>query len=148
MRIGSLKGLDRRKNMNKIVLLGRLTRDIELRQAGETSVANFSLAVNRTFKRDGEPDADFFNCVAFGKRAETLAQYVHKGNQLAIEGHVQMGQYTNKEGANVKTFDVMVDGFDFIGSKSERETETRPEPKTETPTENFDLDLEIDDLPF
>jgi single-strand DNA-binding protein len=133
--------------MNKIVLLGRLTRDIELRQAGETSVANFSLAVNRTFKRDGEPDADFFNCVAFGKRAETLAQYVHKGNQLAIEGHVQMGQYTNKEGANVKTFDVMVDGFDFIGSKSERETEN-PEPKTETPTENFDLDLEIDDLPF
>jgi single-strand DNA-binding protein len=134
--------------MNKIVLLGRLTRDIELRQAGETSVANFSLAVNRTFKRDGEPDADFFNCVAFGKRAETLAQYVHKGNQLAVEGHVQMGQYTNKDGANVKTFDVMVDGFDFIGSKSERETQTRPEPKSETPTENFDLDLEIDDLPF
>lgn len=133
--------------MNKIVLLGRLTRDIELRQTGETSVANFSLAVNRTFKRDGEPDADFFNCVAFGKRAETLAQYVHKGNQLAIEGHVQMGQYTNKDGANVKTFEVMVDGFDFIGGKSERETEN-PEPKTETPTENFDLDLEIDDLPF
>lgn len=133
--------------MNKIVLLGRLTRDIELRQAGETSVANFSLAVNRTFKRDGEPDADFFNCVAFGKRAETLAQYVHKGNQLAVEGHVQIGQYTNKDGANVKTFEVMVDGFDFIGGKSERETEN-PESKTETPTENFDLDLEIDDLPF
>jgi single-strand DNA-binding protein len=133
--------------MNKIVLLGRLTRDIELRQAGETSVANFSLAVNRTFKRDGEPDADFFNCVAFGKRAETLAQYVHKGNQLAVEGHVQMGQYTNKDGANVKTFEVVVDCFDFIGSKSERGTEN-PEPKTETPTENFDLDLEIDDLPF
>lgn len=135
--------------MNKIVLLGRLTRDIELRQAGETSVARFSLAVNRTFKRDGEPDADFFNCVAFGKRAETLAQYVHKGNQLAVEGHVQIGQYTNKDGANVKTFDVMVDGFDFIGGKSERETETQnSEPKTEAPTENFDLDLEIDDLPF
>lgn len=133
--------------MNKIVLLGRLTRDIELRQAGETSVANFSLAVNRTFKRDGEPDADFFNCVAFGKRAETLAQYVHKGNQLAVEGHVQIGQYTNKDGANVKTFDVMVEGFDFIGGKAERETQN-PEPKTETPTENFDLDLEIDDLPF
>ena len=131
--------------MNKIVLLGRLTRDIELRQAGETSVANFSLAVNRTFKRDCEPDCDFFNCVAFGKRAETLAQYVHKGNQLAIEGHVQMGQYTNKDGANVKTFDVMVDGFDFIGGKSEQ---TKTEPKTETPAENFDLDLEIDDLPF
>lgn len=134
--------------MNKIVLLGRLTKDIELRQAGETSVANFSLAVNRTFHRDGEPDVDFFNCVAFGKRAETLAQYVHKGNQLAIEGHVQIGSYTNKDGANVKTFDVMIDGFDFISSKSDRvETET-PEPKTETPTENFDLDLEIDDLPF
>lgn len=129
--------------MNKIVLLGRLTRDIELRQAGETSVANFSLAVNRTFKRDGEPDADFFNCVAFGKRAETLAQYVHKGNQLAIEGHVQMGQYTNKDGVNVKTFDVMVDGFDFIGGKSEHEKAETP---TETPAEN--LDLEIDDLPF
>lgn len=134
--------------MNKIVLLGRLTRDIELRQAGETSVANFSLAVNRTFKRDGEPDADFFNCVAFGKRAETLAQYVHKGNQLAIEGHVQMGQYTNKDGVNVKTFDVMVDGFDFIGGKSEQTTKSESEIPTETPAENFDLDLEIDDLPF
>ena len=133
--------------MNKIVLLGRLTKDIELRQAGETSVANFSLAVNRTFKRDGEPDVDFFNCVAFGKRAETLAQYVHKGNQLAIEGHVQMGQYTNKDGVNVKTFDVMVDGFDFIGGKSEQ-TKSEPGTPTETPTENFDLDLEIDDLPF
>lgn len=133
--------------MNKIVLLGRLTRDIELRQAGETSVANFSLAVNRTFKRDGEPDVDFFNCVAFGKRAETLAQYVHKGNQLAIEGHVQMGQYTNKDGVNVKTFDVIIDGFDFIGGKSEQ---TKSEPKTETPTTdvNPDFDLEIDDLPF
>lgn len=134
--------------MNKIVLLGRLTREIELRQAGETSVANFSLAVNRTFKRDGEPDADFFNCVAFGKRAETLAQYVHKGNQLAIEGHVQMGQYTNKDGVNVKTFDVMVDGFDFIGGKSENVEHEKVEVPAETPTENFDLDLEIDDLPF
>lgn len=134
--------------MNKIVLLGRLTRDIELRQAGKTSVANFSLAVNRTFKRDGEPDADFFNCVAFGKRAETLAQYVHKGNQLAIEGHVQMGQYTNKDGVNVKTFDVMVDGLDFIGGKSENVEHEKVETPTETPTENLDLDLEIDDLPF
>lgn len=137
--------------MNKIVLLGRLTKDIELRQAGETSVANFSLAVNRTFKRDGEPDADFFNCVAFGKRAETLEKYVKKGNQLAIEGHVQMGQYTNKDGVNVKTFDVMVDGFDFVGGKSDKaesETNHEPEPKTETLNENFDLDLEIDDLPF
>jgi single-strand DNA-binding protein len=135
--------------MNKIVLLGRLTRDIELRQAGETSVANFSLAVNRTFKRDGEPDADFFNCVAFGKRAETLAQYVHKGNQLAVEGHVQLGQYTNKDGANVKTFDVMVDGFDFIGGKSENnETQTKTEAPTKTENLDLDLDLEIDDLPF
>ena len=135
--------------MNKIVLLGRLTKDIELRQAGETSVANFSLAVNRTFHRDNEPDVDFFNCVAFGKRAETLAQYIHKGNQLAIEGHVQIGSYTNKDGANVKTFDVMIDGFDFIGSKAEKTDKTETiEPKIETTTENFDLDLEIDDLPF
>ena len=134
--------------MNKIVLLGRLTRDIELRQAGETSVANFSLAVNRTFHRDGEPDVDFFNCVAFGKRAETLAQYVHKGNQLAIEGHVQIGLYTNKDGVNVKTFDVMIDGFDFISSKSNKTENETSESKTEVPTENFDLDLEIDELPF
>ena len=132
--------------MNKIVLLGRLTKDIELRQAGETSIANFSLAVNRTFHRDGEPDVDFFNCIAFGKRAETLEKWVHKGNQLAIEGHVQIGSYTNKDGANVKTFDVIVDGFDFIGGKAEK-TE-KVESETETPTENFDLDLEIDDLPF
>ena len=132
--------------MNKIVLLGRLTRDIELRQAGETNVANFSLAVNRTFHRDNEPDVDFFNCVAFGKRAETLAKYVHKGNQLAVEGHVQIGQYTNKDGANVKTFDVIIDGFDFISSKSEKTFEPKTEIETIEPTENFDLDLNL--IPF
>ena len=84
--------------MNKVILMGRLTRDPEIRYSqGErsTAVARYSLAVNRTFKRDGEPDADFINCVAFGRQAEFAEKYFHKGIRIVITGRIQTGSYTN-----------------------------------------------------
>src|SRR5574344_2828799 len=87
--------------MNKWCGTGRLTRDPELRQAGETAFAKFSIAVQRDFKRDGEPDADFLNCTIFGKRAEALSQYFSKGMKIEITGRIQTGSYTNKDGFKV-----------------------------------------------
>src|SRR5574344_1089769 len=103
--------------MNKWCGTGRLTRDPELRQAGETAVAKFSIAVQRDFKRDGEPDADFLNCTVFGKRAETLSKYFTKGMKIEITGRIQTGNYTNKDGVKVYTTDIMVESFGFAESK-------------------------------
>lgn len=103
--------------MNKWCGTGRLTRDVELKQAGETAVAKFSIAVQRDFKRDGEPDADFLNCTVFGKRAETLSQYFSKGMKIEVVGRIQTGSYTNKDGQKVYTTDIMVENFGFAESK-------------------------------
>lgn len=105
--------------MNKVILTGRLTRDPELKQ-GNTAVTRFSLAVNRRFKRDGEPDADFFNCVSFGQAAETIAKYSNKGDMMGVSGRLQTGSYTNKDGNKVNTLDVVVEEFDFLTSKAEK----------------------------
>lgn len=104
--------------MNKCVLIGRLTRDPEVRTAGETSVARFSLAVDRRFKKDGEQTADFINCVAFGKTAEFVEKYAHKGTKFAVEGRIQTGSYTNKDGQKVYTTDVVVEQLEFAESKA------------------------------
>ena len=87
--------------MNKVILMGRLTRDPEVRYsqgATATAIARFSIAVDRRFKRDGEPDADFINCVAFGKTGEFIERYGHKGTKFVVEGRIQTGSYTNKVG--------------------------------------------------
>ena len=109
--------------MNKVILQGRLTRDVELRYSqGEnaTAVARNSLAVDRRFKRQGEEQtADFINIVAFGKTAETLEKYTHKGSKITICGRIQTGSYTNKEGQKVYTTDVIVEEFDFCEKKGE-----------------------------
>lgn len=98
--------------MNKVVLLGRAIKDIEVTQTqGGTSIAKFCLAVNRPFKKD---ETDFINCIAFGKTAEVLAQYIKKGNQLAIHGRIQTGSYDAKDGTKRYTTDVIVEGFDFV----------------------------------
>ena len=107
--------------MNKGILMGRLTRDPEIRYSqGErsTAVARYSLAVNRTFKRDGEPDADFINCVAFGRQAEFAEKYFHKGIRIVITGRIQTGSYTNKEGQRVYTTDIIADDQEFADSKN------------------------------
>jgi len=109
--------------MNKVVLIGRLTKDPELRFAAGsgTAVTNFTLAVNRPKGKDGQTSADFINCVAFGKTGETIAQYLTKGRQLAVFGNIRTGSYEAQDGTRRYTTDVYVEGFDFIDSgNSER----------------------------
>ena len=107
--------------MNKVILMGRLTRDPEVRYsqgASQTSVARFSVAVDRRFKREGEPDADFFNCTAFGKTAEFVERYLHKGTKIVLSGRIQNDNYTNKDGQMVYSVRVMVDEVEFAESKN------------------------------
>ena len=101
--------------MNKVVLVGRLTKDPELRFAAGsgTSVCRFTVAVNRQFKKD---ETDFISCVAFGKTAEIIAQHFTKGKQIAVSGSIRTGSYDAQDGTKRYTTDVAVDTFDFIGS--------------------------------
>lgn len=105
--------------MNKVIFSGRLTKDVEIRYSAEgKAVARFDFAVNRTFKREGEPDADFFSCVAFGKIAETFDKCnVSKGTKLLIEGEVRNNNYTNKDGQKVYGTQILVNSFEFCESK-------------------------------
>lgn len=104
--------------MNKVVLMGRLTRDPELRftAVSGTAVSRFAVAVDRKKKDDG---ADFINCVAFGKTAETISQYLVKGRQILIEGNIRTGSYENDEGKKIYTTNVNVERFEFIGNKGD-----------------------------
>ena len=107
--------------MNKVILMGRLTREPEVRYSqGESSmaIARFSLAVDRRFKRDGEASADFISCVAFGKQAEFIERYLHQGTKIVAEGRIQTGSYTNKDGQKVYTTDVVVENCEFAESKN------------------------------
>lgn len=104
--------------MNKVILCGRCTRDVEIRQ-GNTTVARYTLAVDRRFKKDGEPDADFINCIAFGKSAEFAEKYLRKGTKIAVVGRIQTGSYTNKEGQKVYTTDIVVEEHEFVESRKE-----------------------------
>lgn len=107
--------------MNKVILMGRLTRDPEVRYsqgANQTAVARFSIAVDRRFKREGEPDADFFNCTAFGRQAEFIERYLHKGTKVVLSGRIQNDNYTNKDGQMVYSVRVMVDEIEFAESKN------------------------------
>ncbi|WP_300937573.1 single-stranded DNA-binding protein [Faecalibaculum rodentium] len=105
--------------MNITNLTGRMTKDIELRttQSGKT-VANFTLAVNRRFKSQGQPDADFFRCQAWGKTAEVLHQYTHKGSQIGITGRLQNRSYENQQGQKVEITEVIVESMDLLDSRN------------------------------
>lgn len=110
--------------MNKVILMGRLTRDPDVRySAGEnaTAVARYTLAVDRRFKRDGDATADFIGCVAFGRQAEFAEKYLRQGTKIAITGRIQTGSYTNREGQKVYTTDVVVEEQEFAESKSASE---------------------------
>lgn len=108
--------------MNKVILMGRLTREPEVRYSqGDNSIAiaRYSLAVDRRYKRDGdEQTADFINCVAFGKSGEFAEKYLHKGTKIAVVGRIQTGSFTNKEGQKVYTTDVVVEEQEFAESKN------------------------------
>ena len=149
--------------MNTVVLMGRLTRDPEIRysQTG-TAVARYTLAVNRRFSRDGEPGADFINCIAFGKSAEFAEKYFHKGLKIVIRGRIQTGSYTNQNGATVYTTDVVIEEQNFAESKAAAQnagvvqSQPQAEPQAEQPQTTSPDDLitipieefEDDGLPF
>lgn len=128
--------------MNKVILMGRLTKNPETRQASETTVTRFTIAVDRRHKQDGGQAADFPSCVAFGKTAEFISKYFHKGMKIALDGRIQTGSYTNKDGVKVYTTEVVVENAEFAESK-------KAEDKAE---DNNDGWLEIPDnvvdLPF
>ena len=107
--------------MNKVIFMGRLTRDPEIRYSqGETqtAVARFSLAVDRRFKRQGDPDADFFNCTAFGRQAEFVEKYLKQGTKILLTGHVQNDNYTNKNGEKVYSVQIIAEEIEFAESKN------------------------------
>lgn len=112
--------------MNNVSLVGRLTRPIEVHYTqGDTPLAmcNLNVAVDRKFKKDGQPTADFINCKAFGKTAEFIGKYFDKGNRIGLTGSIQTGSYKNKDGNTVYTTDVIVDNVEFVESKGNKNTE-------------------------
>ena len=140
--------------MNKVILMGRLTRDPDVRYTtgdNAMAVARYSLAVDRRFKRQGdEQTADFINCVCFGKSAEFAEKYLHKGTKLVVEGRIQTGSYTNKDGNKVYTTDIVVENQEFAESKASAETNQQ----TQRPDVNSFNDIpgtgviEDEDMPF
>ena len=125
--------------MNKVILIGRTTKSPELRYAPGTgtAVCRFTLAVPRAFKKD---EADFINCVAFGKIGETIAQYVLKGRQVAISGSIRTGSYDNYAGNKVYTTDVVLDSFEFIGNNknSNWEAQSQEDGFEGVPVDDYD----------
>ena len=124
--------------MNKVDLVGRTTKDIELRQTEQSSLARFTLAVNR--RKQGE--ADFVQCLAWGKSAELLAKYVKRGDRVGICGHIHTGSY-KKGDQTIYTTDVVVDDFEFLEPKK-----AGNEPQTEDPIDAFVAVDDDEQLPF
>lgn len=107
--------------MNKVIMMGRLTRDPEVRYsqgANATAVARYSIAVDRRFRRDGEPEADFFNCTVFGRGAEFAEKYLKQGTKIVITGRVENDNYTNKDGQKVYGTRILVEEQEFAESKN------------------------------
>lgn len=126
--------------MNKVILLGRLTKDPETHTNGDTTVTRFSIAVDRRFKTEGGASADFPSCVAFGKTAEFISKYFKQGMKIALTGRIQTGSYTNKDGVKVYTTDVVADEVEFAESKKTEETPPSNNEWLEVP-EGIEADL-------
>jgi single-strand DNA-binding protein len=142
--------------MNKVFLRGVVTKDIELKSTqNKTAMTKFSIAVRRDIKNaNGEYDTDFINCIAFGKIAETISKYFHKGSGILVMGHIQTGSYEKEDGGRVYTTDIIVENIEFDRSNSNKETEKeKEEPKqklSDEPFESFGRQVTIDEseLPF
>ncbi len=139
--------------MNKVILMGRLTRDPEIKSSqGEksTTIARYTLAVDRRFKRDGDQTADFIGCVAFGRSAEFAEKYFRQGLKVIVTGRIQTGSYTNKDGQKVYTTDVVVEDQEFAESKA---TSQQNQQNNSTPATDSDGFMNIpdgidDEMPF
>lgn len=146
--------------MNKVILIGRLTKNPEVRYSqGEKpmAIASYSLAVDRMFKREGEPSADFINCKAFGKQGEFAEKYLRRGMKIAVTGHIQTGSYTNRDGNKVYTTDVVVEQHEFCESRSESAhnsgyapvQQQQPSPAPVSSADDFmKIPDNMDELPF
>ena len=143
--------------MNKVYLIGRLVRDPEVRYSqsnnGDICVAKYTLAVNRRFKLDNQPDADFINCTAFGKNGEFAEKYLVKGMKIAVVGEWRTGKYENKDGQTVYTNELYVMEHEFVESKSANEgNSAAAQLKTSAPSNDGFMNIpdSVDDsgLPF
>ena len=124
--------------MNKVIMMGRLTRDPEVRYsqgASQTAIARFSLAVDRRWKREGEPDADFFNCTVFGRQADFVEKYLRQGTKVVVTGRIQNDNYTNKEGQKVYAVQIIVDEIEFAESKNAAATNGAVMQNTPSPSQ-------------
>ena len=141
--------------MNKVILMGRLTKDPEVRytQSGEPmAIARYTLAVNKRFKKQGEADADFIPCVAFGKQGEFAEKYLAKGRQIAVVGRLQVRNWEDNEGKKRTTTEVVVEEHYFAESKGDKNDKTdKLQKKQDSDAEGFypiDDNVEDEDLPF
>lgn len=140
--------------MNKVILMGRLTRDPEVKYSQSSNpvvIARYSIAVNRKFKREGELDADFINCVAFGKTGEFVEKYLKKGQLINIIGSLRTGSYNDKAGKKVYTTDVIVEEHFFAESKKNKEENISNKKSSNDNKEIDEMDMCTpvdDDLPF
>ena len=137
--------------MNKTILIGRSTKDADVRYSqGDKpmAIARISLAVDRKFKQEGQPTADFINCIAFGKTAEVIEKYVAKGTKIAVVGRIQTGSYTNKDGQKVYTTDVVIDELEFCESKSQQTQNNTPAPHPASDDGFMNIPSNYEELPF
>ena len=136
--------------MNKVIEIGRLVREPEIRYsqgASSTCIARYTLAVDRKFKQEGQPTADFINCIAFGKLGEFAEKYLNKGVKIAVTGRIQTGSYTNKDGQKVYTTDVVVEEQEFCESKSQSNSQPQPAQSNDNSWMNIPDGIE-DSFPF
>ena len=127
--------------MNTVNLVGRITKDLELRYTPSgVATVRFTIAVNKQFKKEGQPDADFINCVAWSKTAENLANYQSKGSQIGVIGRIETGSYENSEGKRVYKTDIVANEIIFLGSKKEENRQNN--------SQNFNNQVDDEDLPF
>lgn len=141
--------------INRVVLAGRPTRDLELKSIKSgNSVCSFTLAVDRNFKsKSGEREADFINCVAWGKTAEVMSQYVKKGSLIGVDGRIQTRSYDNKEGQRVYVTEVVVENFSFLGGSDKngqgsKNNQSSSNQNNDPFDSNGQADISDDDLPF
>lgn len=135
--------------INRVVLVGRITRDPLLRktQSG-TSVVSFIVACNRRIKQEGQPEADFINCVAWNRTADFMAQYVKKGALLGIEGRIQTRNYDDKDGKRVYVTEVVCDSAQFLESKKAAESGGNEPSMQNNEYGDYTADIQSNDLPF
>ena len=134
--------------MNKIIMTGRATANIELKKTTtDVSVATFGIAVKRNFKTNGAYESDFFNCVAYRGTAETLSKYVNKGDLIGIEGRLQTRNYTDNNGRKVYVTEIIVDNVEFLQAKKDKQEQTEERHDTDPFGGEF-VAVETEELPF